>query len=59
MKTTQFYRKHNGVLALSYVTVMLIWLGVIIGEKFMEVKLTMFVIFCKTRGTSFVCWRYF
>jgi len=40
MKTTQVYRKHNGVLALRYVTIMLIWLGVIFRENFMEGKLT-------------------
>jgi len=39
MKTTQLYRKYNGVLALRYVTVMLIWLGVIVRENFMEDKL--------------------
>jgi len=40
MKTTQLFRKHNGVLALLYVTMMLIWLGVIFRENFMEDKLT-------------------
>jgi len=41
MKTTQLYREHNGVLALRYVTMMLIRLGVIFPENFMEDKLTM------------------
>jgi len=31
MKTTQLYRKHNGVLALRYVTMMLIRFGVILS----------------------------
>jgi len=37
---TQLFRKHNGVLALLCVTTMLIWLGVIFHENFMETKLT-------------------
>jgi len=40
MKTIQLYGKHSGVLALRYVTMMLIWLGVIFGENFMDDKLT-------------------
>jgi len=40
MKTTQLYRKHNGVLELRYVTMMLIWLGVVFRENFMADKLT-------------------
>jgi len=40
MKTTQLYKKHNGVLALRYVTMMLIRLAVIFRENFMEDKLT-------------------
>jgi len=40
MKTTQLYRKHNVVLALSYVVMMLIRLGVIFCEDFMEDNLT-------------------
>jgi len=39
MKTTQLFRKHSGVLALLHVTIMLIWLGVIVPENFMEGKL--------------------
>jgi len=39
MKTPQLYRKHNGVLALPYVTLMLIWLDVILRENFTEDKL--------------------
>jgi len=27
------YRKHNGVLALRYITMMLVWLGVIFHEN--------------------------
>jgi len=43
MKTTQLFRKHKGVLALLYVTMILIWLGVrpIFRVNFMEDKLTM------------------
>jgi len=37
----QLYREHNGVIALHYTTLTLIWLGVIISENFMEDKLTM------------------
>jgi len=39
MKMTQLFRKHNGVLELRYVTMLLIWL-VIFRENFMEDKLT-------------------
>jgi len=37
---TQLFRKHNRVLALLYFIMMLIWLGVIVRENFMEGKLT-------------------
>jgi len=37
-KTTQLFKKHNGVLALLYVTMMLIWLGVIFRENFMKIS---------------------
>jgi len=47
MKTTQLYRKHNGVLALRYVTMMLIRLGVILRETFMVPALSGGVIFCE------------
>jgi len=40
MIATQLYRKHNGLLALRYVTMMLIWLGVIFRENFTKDKLT-------------------
>jgi len=43
MKTTQLFRKHHGVLALLYVTMMLIWLDVIFRGNFME---DMFIVFC-------------
>jgi len=39
MITTQLYGKHSGVLALRYVTMMLMWPGVIFRENFIEVKL--------------------
>jgi len=38
-KDDQLYRKHNRVLALRYVTMMLIRLGVIFHENFTEDKL--------------------
>jgi len=38
MKMTQLFRKLNGVLALLYITMMLIWLDVIFCENFMEDK---------------------
>jgi len=40
MKTAQLFRKHIEVLALIYTTMMLIGLGVIFRENFMEDKLT-------------------
>jgi len=40
MKKTQLYRKHNIVLALLYVTMMLIGLGVVFREKFMADELS-------------------
>jgi len=41
MKMTQLFRKHSGVLALLYVTMMFIWLDVIFRENFMEDKSTL------------------
>jgi len=40
MKTTELFKKHNGVFALLHVTMMLIRLGVIFRENFIEDKLT-------------------
>jgi len=40
MKTTQLFRKHKGVFALLYITIMLIWLGVIFCKNFTKDKST-------------------
>jgi len=59
MKATQLYRELNGVLALHYVSLMLIWLSVIFREHFMEDRLT--VLCCNLpwnfHSISFVCWH--
>jgi len=39
MKTTQLYRKHNGVLALHYITMTLVWLSVISSLHYVTLKL--------------------
>jgi len=51
--TTQLYRKHNGVLALLYVTLMLIWLHVVLRENFKILSWPCcVVIFCETFMTT-------